>query len=219
MELLGRNLSRFRNNVARLRPREHPPRHGGGAIFNLANLLLVAAIDLAGLAIAFPGSIGIALVVGVVLSFALQAKGNASPRSELSAPSSQFHGPVSGHVLGALGEVIWGIGMVFHFVAPTLLGWPSRRRLTSPLPWWRRVGGVFAWREFTGPALRRKLACLDVRPRRAWRFCWSRSPMAELACRLSFLGASGESPPESSWLGRRPAGVAPGSRIARPACI
>jgi glucose uptake protein len=49
----------------------------GGAIFNLANLLLVAAIDMAGLAIAFPVSIGIALVVGTVLSFALQPKGNA----------------------------------------------------------------------------------------------------------------------------------------------
>src|SRR6202043_2495112 len=41
----------------------------GGAIFNLANLLLVAGIDMAGLAIAFPVSIGIALVVGVVLNF------------------------------------------------------------------------------------------------------------------------------------------------------
>jgi glucose uptake protein len=48
----------------------------GGAIFNLANLLLVAAIDMAGLAIAFPVSIGIALVVGVVLSYVLQPKGN-----------------------------------------------------------------------------------------------------------------------------------------------
>ena len=48
----------------------------GGAIFNLANLLLVAAIDMAGLAIAFPVSIGIALVVGVVLSYILQPKGN-----------------------------------------------------------------------------------------------------------------------------------------------
>src|SRR5258707_339817 len=48
----------------------------GGAIFNLANLLLVAAIDMAGLAIAFPVSIGIALVVGVILSYALQPKGN-----------------------------------------------------------------------------------------------------------------------------------------------
>ncbi|MGA2856032.1 MAG: AcrB/AcrD/AcrF family protein [Candidatus Sulfotelmatobacter sp.] len=49
----------------------------GGAIFNLANLLLVAAIDMAGLAVAFPVSIGIALVVGVMLSYALQPKGNA----------------------------------------------------------------------------------------------------------------------------------------------
>ena len=49
----------------------------GGALFNLANLLLVAAIDMAGLAVAFPISIGIALVVGVVLSYVQQPKGNA----------------------------------------------------------------------------------------------------------------------------------------------
>jgi len=49
----------------------------GGAIFNLANLLLVAAIDMAGLAVAFPIAIGIALVVGTVLSYILQPKGNA----------------------------------------------------------------------------------------------------------------------------------------------
>lgn len=49
----------------------------GGAVFNLANLLLVAGIDMAGLAIAFPVSIGIALVVGVVSSYILQPKGNA----------------------------------------------------------------------------------------------------------------------------------------------
>lgn len=48
-----------------------------GAIFNLANLLLVAAIDMAGLAIAFPVSIGIALVVGVIASYLQQPKGNA----------------------------------------------------------------------------------------------------------------------------------------------
>ena len=48
----------------------------GGALFNLANLLLVAAIDMAGLAVAFPVSIGIALVVGVVLNYIIQPKGN-----------------------------------------------------------------------------------------------------------------------------------------------
>lgn len=48
----------------------------GGAIFNLANLLLVAAIALAGLAVSFPVSIGIALVVGVALNYILQPKGS-----------------------------------------------------------------------------------------------------------------------------------------------
>ncbi len=50
----------------------------GGAIFNLANLLLVAAIDMAGLAIAFPVAIGIALVVGVISSYVIQPKGDAA---------------------------------------------------------------------------------------------------------------------------------------------
>src|SRR5688572_4263254 len=49
----------------------------GGFIFNVANLLLVAAIDLAGLAVAFPVAIGIAMVVGVILSYALQPQGDA----------------------------------------------------------------------------------------------------------------------------------------------
>lgn len=48
-----------------------------GFIFNIANLLLVAGTDIAGLAIAFPISIGIAVVEGVVLSYALQPRGNA----------------------------------------------------------------------------------------------------------------------------------------------
>jgi glucose uptake protein len=47
-----------------------------GAIFNVANILLVAAIDMAGLAIAFPVAIGIAVVEGVVLSYALQPVGS-----------------------------------------------------------------------------------------------------------------------------------------------
>jgi glucose uptake protein len=48
----------------------------GGFIFNIANLLLVAGIDLAGLAVAFPVAIGIALVVGVVMSYAIQPVGD-----------------------------------------------------------------------------------------------------------------------------------------------
>src|SRR5258708_25824380 len=48
----------------------------GGAIFNIANLLLVAAIDIAGLAVAFPIGIGLALVVGAISSYIISPKGN-----------------------------------------------------------------------------------------------------------------------------------------------
>jgi glucose uptake protein len=41
----------------------------GGVVFNLANILLVVAIDLAGMAVAFPLSIGLALVIGVVVNY------------------------------------------------------------------------------------------------------------------------------------------------------
>jgi glucose uptake protein len=46
-----------------------------GVVFNLANLLLVAAIALAGLAVAFPLGIGTALVVGTALTFLVDRKG------------------------------------------------------------------------------------------------------------------------------------------------
>lgn len=48
----------------------------GGVVFNLANILLVAAIDIAGLAVAFPIGIGIALVEGVIMNYILNPKGN-----------------------------------------------------------------------------------------------------------------------------------------------
>jgi glucose uptake protein len=41
----------------------------GGAIFNLANILLVAAIEIAGMSVAFPVGIGLALLIGVVVNY------------------------------------------------------------------------------------------------------------------------------------------------------
>jgi len=72
----GNDANSFLNNVHSADNANIISTMVGGAIFNLANLLLVAAIDMAGLAIAFPVSIGIALVVGVVSSYILQPKGN-----------------------------------------------------------------------------------------------------------------------------------------------
>jgi glucose uptake protein len=73
----GHDSSSFLNNVHSSDAANIVWTMVGGAIFNLANLLLVAAIDMAGLAVALPVSIGIALVVGTVLSYILQPKGNA----------------------------------------------------------------------------------------------------------------------------------------------
>jgi glucose uptake protein len=47
-----------------------------GVVFNLANMLLVAAIAVAGMAVAFPIAIGLALVIGVIWNFALNPQGN-----------------------------------------------------------------------------------------------------------------------------------------------
>ena len=48
----------------------------GGLVFNLANILLTAAIAGAGMAVAFPIGIGLALIIGVVLNYALAQKGD-----------------------------------------------------------------------------------------------------------------------------------------------
>jgi glucose uptake protein len=48
----------------------------GGVIFNAANILLVAAIAIAGMAVAFPVGIGLALVLGVVINYLGSPVGN-----------------------------------------------------------------------------------------------------------------------------------------------
>jgi len=48
----------------------------GGIIFNLANILLVAAIGIAGMSVAFPVGIGIALVLGVIVNYISNPQGN-----------------------------------------------------------------------------------------------------------------------------------------------
>lgn len=48
----------------------------GGIIFNAANILLGAAIAIAGMAVAFPVGIGLALVIGVVVNYIAHPLGN-----------------------------------------------------------------------------------------------------------------------------------------------
>jgi glucose uptake protein len=48
----------------------------GGIIFNLSNILLVAAIAIAGMATAFPVGVGIAMVLGVLINYIATPKGD-----------------------------------------------------------------------------------------------------------------------------------------------
>ena len=51
----------------------------GGVVFNIANILLVSAIDIAGMAVAFPVGIGLALVLGVVWNFLANPASSGNP--------------------------------------------------------------------------------------------------------------------------------------------
>lgn len=66
----------FLDNVAVAAKRQMAYAVAGGVVFNLANLLLVAAISVAGLAVAFPVGIGLALIIGVVLNYLVKPAGN-----------------------------------------------------------------------------------------------------------------------------------------------
>lgn len=50
----------------------------GGVLFNAANILLVAAIAIAGMSVAFPVGIGLALVVGVIVNYLDAPVGNVT---------------------------------------------------------------------------------------------------------------------------------------------
>ena len=96
----------------------------GGVVFNLANILLVSAIDIAGLAVAFPIGIGIALVEGVIINYVLKPKGN---------PVLLFAGVLAimiAVIIDALaykklpteGQKTTGKGIVISIVAGVLMG-------------------------------------------------------------------------------------------------
>ena len=243
----GNDANSFLNNVHSADTANIVSTLIGGAIFNLANLLLVAAIDMAGLAVAFPVSIGIALVVGVVSSYILQPRGNVmllgvgvvcavvavimdgkaygslasagrsvSQKSIITcvvsgvlmglwAPfvahamtkgntlgpysiavfltlgallscsvwnvyfmrkplvgdpvdfSGYFRGPLSGHMLGVLGGVIWGTGMVFNLVAASFTGVAISYAIGQSAPMVAALWGVLAWKEFEGAGSKAKM--------------------------------------------------------------
>ena len=66
----------FLHNLSTASARSLLEAFAGGVIFNLGNLLLVAAISVAGMAVAFPIGAGLALVIGAVINYIISPKGN-----------------------------------------------------------------------------------------------------------------------------------------------
>lgn len=95
-----------------------------GVVFNISNILLVVAIDAAGMSVAFPVGVGLALVIGTVASFLQAPKGT---------PALLFGGVgliivamiMSGIAHSKLPRVqgrSWSRGLVFAAIAGSLMG-------------------------------------------------------------------------------------------------
>jgi glucose uptake protein len=107
----------------------------GGMIFNLGNLLLVAAISVAGMAVAFPLGAGLALVIGAVLNYMVSPAGNrlllfggillicaaiAANAMSYRGLSKSAKAGAKGIILSLLCGVV--IGLFYPFVAKALKG-------------------------------------------------------------------------------------------------
>jgi glucose uptake protein len=121
----------------------------GGVIFNVANLLLVAAIDVAGLAVAFPIGIGLALIVGAISSYLVSPAANplllfggvalvtvaivldaaAYRHRESEAKATTTRGIVLSLIAGLL------MGSFYPLVAHAMSGTPGQPGLTGPGPY------------------------------------------------------------------------------------
>ena len=97
----------------------------GGVIFNLSNILLVAAIDIAGLAVAFPVGVGLALVLGVITTYRVDATGNV-PMLALGVGGiviAILLDALAYRRLGGSGRKAPVKGIVISVAAGLLMGW------------------------------------------------------------------------------------------------
>lgn len=108
----------------------------GGIIFNASNILLSASVSLAGMAVAFPLGVGIALVLGVIINYIGEPKGDptwlfagvalvviaiicngvASGRTSKSTESKKQHR--KGVILAAVAGVL--MSFFYRFVAASM---------------------------------------------------------------------------------------------------
>lgn len=106
----------------------------GGVVFNIANLLIVAAIDIAGMAVAFPVGIGIALILGVIVNYIADPVGDPlllftgvglvataiiiDALAYRKVTSMSASTPTKGIILSIVGGIL--MGFFYRFVAASM---------------------------------------------------------------------------------------------------
>ncbi|MFA5044321.1 MAG: GRP family sugar transporter [Paludibacter sp.] len=106
----------------------------GGIVFNLSNILLVGAIDIAGLAVAFPLAIGLALIIATITNYVANPLGDpyflfigvacviialvADVLAYRKIPSSEQKTPAKGFILSILSGIT--MGFFYRFVAASM---------------------------------------------------------------------------------------------------
>jgi glucose uptake protein len=125
-----------------------------GAIFNLSNILLVVGIDAAGLSVAFPVGVGLALAIGTVESYIDEPKGD--PRLLFAGVAlivfAMIMSAIAHRCLPHGGGKRPVRGLIFSVLAGCIMGffYPELMRSISPgfndspeaLPWSGRESGI-----------------------------------------------------------------------------
>ena len=97
----------------------------GGVVFNLSNILLVAAIEIAGLAVAFPVGVGLALVLGVITTYWATGAGNVLMLSAgvTAILLAIILDAIAYRRLARTSQQLPVKGLVLSVVAGSLMGW------------------------------------------------------------------------------------------------
>src|SRR3954470_2498054 len=121
-----------------------------GAIFNLSNILLVVGIDAAGMAVAFPVGVGLALVIGTVQSYLATPKGNPallfggvalivfamimSALAHARLPHSGKRSPLRGVVFSAIAGCLMGLfyPQLMKSISPNFNSQPIQAGMLTP---------------------------------------------------------------------------------------
>ena len=107
-----------------------------GVLFNLSNILLVVAIDTAGMSVAFPVGVGLALVIGTVASYAQAPKGNSAMlfAGVGLVMCAMILSAIAYSRLPRRGNTGWAKGVVFAVIAGCLMGffYPHLSSAISP---------------------------------------------------------------------------------------